>query len=87
MAGINSWMAAALALLPVLCVGVLFALSAGEAGTRMIAAQFAAGITCLMLALLSFAFDQPSFIDLALALAMLSLPGTLAIALFLERWI
>jgi multisubunit Na+/H+ antiporter MnhF subunit len=81
------WMSAVLALLPVLAVPVLFALCAGEAGTRMIAAQFATGITCLILTLLTFAFDQPSFIDLALALALLSLPGTLAIALFLERWI
>jgi multicomponent Na+:H+ antiporter subunit F len=81
------WMAAVLALLPVLTVPVLSALCAGEAGTRMIAVQFAAAVTCLILVLLSFAFDQPSFIDLALALALLSLPGTLAIALFLERWI
>jgi multicomponent Na+:H+ antiporter subunit F len=81
------WTGAVLALMPVFAVPVLLALSAGEAGTRMIATQFAAAVTCLILALLTFAFDQPSFIDLALALALLSLPGTLAIALFLERWI
>jgi multisubunit Na+/H+ antiporter MnhF subunit len=36
---------------------------------------------------MTFAFDQGSFIDLPLALALLALPGTLAMALFLERWL
>jgi multisubunit Na+/H+ antiporter MnhF subunit len=36
---------------------------------------------------MTFAFDQPALIDLALALALLSLPGTLLLSLFLERWL
>ena len=36
---------------------------------------------------MTFAFDQSSFIDLALTLALLTLPGTLVMALFLERWL
>jgi multisubunit Na+/H+ antiporter MnhF subunit len=41
----------------------------------------------LILVLMTFAFDQSSFIDLPLALALLALPGTLAMTLFLERWL
>jgi multicomponent Na+:H+ antiporter subunit F len=41
----------------------------------------------LLLMALSFAFDQPSSFDLALALALLGLPGTLLFAVFTERWL
>jgi multicomponent Na+:H+ antiporter subunit F len=40
-----------------------------------------------MLAMLSFAFGQASSTDLALTVALLSLPGTLVFALFVERWL
>jgi multisubunit Na+/H+ antiporter MnhF subunit len=35
----------------------------------------------------SFASHQPSIIDLSLALGLLSLPGSLLLAHFLERWL
>jgi hypothetical protein len=37
--------------------------------------------------LFTFAFDQPSFIDLPLCASLLNLPGGLLIALVLERWL
>jgi multisubunit Na+/H+ antiporter MnhF subunit len=44
-------------------------------------------LTMLVLIALSFALGQSSFIELPLALALLSLPGSLLMALFLERWL
>ena len=80
------WMLAVLALLPPLAVPVIHACR-GDTATRLVAVQLATGVTTLVLALMTFAFDQSSFIDLALCLALLTLPGTLLMALFLERWL
>jgi multicomponent Na+:H+ antiporter subunit F len=41
----------------------------------------------MLLAAFSFSFDQPSSIDVALTLALLSLPGALVMAMFFERWL
>jgi multicomponent Na+:H+ antiporter subunit F len=41
----------------------------------------------LILTLLAFATDQASITDLALTLVLLNLPGTMLLAVFLERWI
>ena len=41
----------------------------------------------LTLAAMDYAFDQPAAIDIALSLALLSLPGTLVFAVFQERWL
>ena len=54
---------------------------------RLVAMELATSLSVLMLIALSFAFDQASSIDLALTLTVLSLPGTLVIALFEERWL
>ena len=48
---------------------------------------WAGGVATILLALVTFVFDQSSFIDIALCLALLTLPGTLVLALFLERWL
>ena len=82
----TAWMAAVLALLPALAVPVLHACRGGTA-QRLVAVQLATAVTTLILVLMTFAFDQPAFADLPLTLALLTLPGTLAIALFLERWL
>jgi len=82
----NVWLAAVLALLPPLAMAGTVALRAGSAD-RLVAVQLATSISILILVLMSFAFDQPSFIDLPLTLAFLSLPGTLVFAHFLERWL
>lgn len=82
----SAWLASILALLPPLAVPCYVALRGGTAD-RLVALQFATAIGALILVLTSFAFDQPSFIDLPLALAFLSLPGTLVFAHVLERWL
>ena len=86
MAGLNPFLLATLALLPALAVAVHGACRGSTFG-RLAALQLATGVTALMLVLLSFAFDQSSLVDLALTLAVLSLPGTLVYTLFLERWL
>ena len=80
------WLAAALALLPPFALAVV---ASGRAALRfrLVAVQFATSLATLLLVALSFALDQPATIDLALILAVLTLPGTLLFALFQERWL
>jgi multicomponent Na+:H+ antiporter subunit F len=80
------WLAAALALLPPMAIVALAACRGPLAG-RLVALQLASCITALLLAVLCFAVDQSSFIDLSLCLALLNLPGTLVLAVFTERWL
>jgi multicomponent Na+:H+ antiporter subunit F len=82
----SGWTLAALALLPPFLAAVV---AAGwlNVAQRLIAVQFATSVSVLLLIALSFAFAQPSSIDLALSLALLTLPGTLLLALLLERWL
>lgn len=82
----NDWMLAALGLTPAVAAAML-ASCRGSSGNRLVAVQLTTGLVTLMLAVMTFAFDQSSFIDLALVLALLSLPGTLLMTLFLERWL
>jgi multicomponent Na+:H+ antiporter subunit F len=80
------WLAAALALLPPFALAVV---ASGRAALRfrLVAVQFATSLATLLLVALSFALYQPATIDLALILAVLTLPGTLLFALFQERWL
>lgn len=80
------WFVAALGLLPPGLVAVVAA-GRGEPGRRLVAVQFGGALATALLVVLSFVFDQPSAIDLALTLAVLTLPGTLLLALFYERWL
>ena len=82
----NAWLAATLALLPPLAA-LLFVACRGTTGARFVAYQAASGLGIWVLVLMTFAFDQPSEIDLPLTAALLALPGTLLMALFFERWI
>jgi multisubunit Na+/H+ antiporter MnhF subunit len=86
-ADLNAWLIATLALLPALTVAVAKAFVSGSTATRLVAVQLSSSLTTLILVLMTFAFDQSSFIDLPLTLAFLTLPGTLTLALFLERWL
>jgi multisubunit Na+/H+ antiporter MnhF subunit len=86
MAGVNPWLAAAIALLLALALPTWTALRGGV-DQRLVAVQLASAIAALALVSLSVAFGQPSFLDLALSLSLLSLPGTLVLAIFLERWL
>ena len=82
----DAWLIAALCLLPPLTVAV-FACGRGAVASRLVATELAAAFAVIALIALSFAFDQPSSIDLALTVAMLALPGTLVFVLFEERWL
>lgn len=81
----NPWLAAIIALLPALAVPLWVGLR-GALPDRLVAVQLATTIAAAGMTLMSFAFRQPSLIDLPLTLAFLSLPGTLLLAIFLERW-
>ena len=80
------WMLAVLGLLPPVAASMLAACR-GSTANRLAAVQLATALSALMLAVMTFAFDQSSFIDLALVVVLLGLPGTLLMALFLERWL
>jgi len=82
----NSWLVAALALGPPLLV-VAVACGRGPVHLRLVAVELVTSLMIAVLVALSFAFDQASSIDLALTLALLTLPGTMLLALFQERWL
>jgi multisubunit Na+/H+ antiporter MnhF subunit len=75
-----------LALLPPLAVGVIAA-RRGPLRTRPLAIPFVSMIVAILFVLMALAMQQPSYVDLALTLAVLGLPGTLAYAFFMERWL
>ncbi len=54
---------------------------------RLVGLELASIICVLTLMLLSQAFLQPSFFDIALTLAFLSVPAGLMFSFFLERWL
>ena len=80
------WLYASIALLLPFAL-TLVALARGSIADRLAAVQIASTMAVLLLAAMDFAFDQPAGIDIALSLALLSLPGTLVFALFQERWL
>lgn len=54
---------------------------------RIIAAQLAGSIAAIDFVLLAISFRQPSFAELGITAALLSLGGGLLYAHFLERWL
>ena len=82
----TDWTLAFVALLPALAIPVVSALR-GTTAQRLVAVPLAGSVATVLLVLVTFVFDQSSFIDIALCLAVLTLPGTLAFTIFLERWI
>ncbi len=82
----TGWTVAFVALLPAFAIPMVAALR-GSTAHRLAAVPMAGSVATLLLVLVTFVFDQSSFIDIALCLALLSLPGTLAFAVFLERWL
>lgn len=82
----SPWLVAIVALLPAFAVPLAVALR-GPMNGRLVAVQLASVLAVVILVLMSFAFDQESSIDLALALVLLSVPGTTLYALFMERWL
>ena len=86
MAGVTPFLAACIALLPALAIPLWIGMR-GSLPDRLIAVQLGTTIAAIIMVLMSFAFDQSSLIDLPLTLAFLSLPGTLLLAIFMERWL
>ena len=80
------WLLATILLLPPLAVVVALAMR-GAANQRLAAVQLAGALSAMILAAMTFAFDQPSFADLALCLTLLSVPGTLLYTMFMERFL
>ena len=81
----TAWLAATIGLLPPFAVALWLCWRAGTAD-RLVAVQFATSAAVLIFVAMSFAYEQPSELDLALSLSLLSLPGTLIFAIFVERW-
>lgn len=82
----NAWLLASLGLLPPLIAAVVACGRGGVSG-RLVAVQLAYSLAIFLLVLLEFVFAQPSSLGLALALALLGLPGMLVLVLFRERWL
>ena len=82
----DPWLLTVLALLPPLAASLVLAWRGATAG-RFVAIQLAGSVTLLILALMSFAFDQASSIDLAVTFGVLTLPASLLYAVVLERWV
>ncbi len=81
-----AWLAAGIATILASALPIGAALRGGV-GHRLAALQLASVLAGWALVELSLAFGQPSFIDLALTLGLLSVPGTLLFAIFFERWL
>lgn len=83
---VTAWLVALVALVPPFVVASILACR-GRAGQRFVAVQLAGAVAIPMMAIMSFAFDQASSIDLAVTLGLLTLPASLLYALVLERWL
>lgn len=82
----SPWLIAFLLCIPPLALAVRRALS-GRSAQRLVATELATGLGTLMLVLASFAWPHDALMDLALALGLLSIPGTLVFTHFPERWL
>ena len=82
----NPWLVATILLLPPLLVPVYVAARA-DANNRLVAVQVSSTLAALIIALMTFAFDQSSFIDVALCVTLLAVPGTYLYTVFMERWL
>lgn len=82
----SPWLIAFLLCVPPFALAAYRALS-GRAPQRLVAAELAVCIGTLLLVLAGFAWPHDGVIDLALALGLVSVPGTLAYTHFPERWL
>ena len=82
----SAWFIALLAMLPPLAVALALAWR-GPVGRRFVAVQLAGSVSILVMAAMTFVFDQASSIDLAVTFGVLSLPAALLYAVVLERWL
>jgi multisubunit Na+/H+ antiporter MnhF subunit len=82
----NVWLIATGVLLAALLPCAVVAFRAAPLD-RVIAVELAGTIAALLIVTLAQGLGRPSLFDLALALAVLSVPGTLVYAYFVERWL
>lgn len=82
----NAWLVAIILLMPPLLVPIYVA-TREDANNRLVAVQVASTLAALIIALMTFAFDQSSFIDVALCVTLLAVPGTYLYTVFMERWL
>jgi multicomponent Na+:H+ antiporter subunit F len=83
---VNEWLLAALALLAGLVPCGVVCLR-GDPVNRLVGLEMAGTVDTLVLLLLAQAYHRVIYLDLALALALLSFAGGMVFARFLERWI
>lgn len=82
----NIWLAAAAEFLVALGICGLAVCRSRRPGEALVALQMAGTLAIMILMLMAEAFQRPSFFDLALALTLVSLPGMMVYAYFVERW-
>jgi multisubunit Na+/H+ antiporter MnhF subunit len=82
----SPWLIAFICCIPPFGVAAYRALS-GRSAQRLVATELTVCIGTLMLVLASFAWPHDGLIDLALALGLLTVPGTLVFTHYLERWL
>jgi multicomponent Na+:H+ antiporter subunit F len=83
---VSVWTVATLALLAGLVPCGITCLR-GDVVDRLVGLEMAGVVVTLVLLLLAQAFDRVIYVDLALALALLSFAGGLVFARFLERYL
>jgi multicomponent Na+:H+ antiporter subunit F len=81
----DQWTVAAIALLLGLVPCGVVCLR-GEPTERLVGLEMAGTLDALVLLLLAVAYHRSIYLDLALALALLTFAGGLVFARFLERW-
>ena len=76
----NAWLAAASAVLVIGLGPIVWGVATGPLGRRMVAQNLATSVVCLAILLLAQGYGRPSYVDLALVLAVLGPAGTLVYA-------
>lgn len=82
----TTWLVVSILLVPPLAVPLAVAFR-DQTNGRLAAIQFASVIFVFLLGALTFAFQQSTFIDLAVTFVLLSIVATYLLALFYERWL
>lgn len=82
----NLWLATAVVLVLGVAICGYVACRGRKITEALVGLQAAGVFTVAILMLMAEAFQRPSFFDMALALMLVSLPGILVYAYFIERW-
>jgi multicomponent Na+:H+ antiporter subunit F len=82
---VSAWTIAAVALLAAYVPALVVCLK-GPPMDRLVGFQMSGIVTVFGMLVLAEALSRPNFVDLAFLLALLSLPGGLALSRVMERW-